>query len=322
MLYVVQAYFEIGNYKFSATNEIEITKTVEEIADTAVIKMPSKFFVKENGQLMYVEEAIKKGDYVKITLAYKGIFEKLEFTGYVDRIKCTTPMEIHCEDATWLLKRKECLFSRKGTTLKEVLASIVENTPIKLAKNIPEIKLDKFTLKNVNGGQALKYIKENMAMTIFLNDDGDLYCGLQQINNVFQTVTYDLNYNLVENNLEFKTSDDKKIKVIYEGTTKDNKKLRAEVGDEGGERIQVKTKVVTDLAMLEKMAKAHLDKAKYDGYEGDLTSFLIPFANRSMAAQIIDKKHPNRNGKYFIKKVVITVGSNGARRRVSLSNKL
>ena len=84
----------------------------------------------------------------------------------------------------------------------------------------------------------------------------------------------------------------------------------------------VKTKIVADLPTLERMAKAHLYKARYDGYSGDVTSFLLPYATRGMAAEILDEKHPNRNGSYFIKKVVTTFGMGGARRKVSISNKL
>ncbi|WP_312357269.1 hypothetical protein [Sphingobacterium multivorum] len=321
-MFILGGTFEIGSFKFSAINEIEIIKSVDDISDTAVIKMPSKFLVKQNGGLKYTEEVIKKGDPVKITLAYKGKFEKVEFEGYVDRIKAGVPMEIHCVDATWLLRRKECKFSKSKTSLKEVLQHIVEGTDLKLATNIPDLPLEKYLLKNKNGLQALYQIKEETSMSIYLNDAGELYCGLQQLNNIGQIVKYDLNYNLVENNLEFRTADDKKIKVVYESTTKDNKKLKVELGDDGGEKIEVKTKTITDQATLERMAKTHLERAKYDGYDGDVTSFLIPYATRGMAAEIIDKKHVNRQGKYFIKKVVTTFGTGGARRKVSISNKL
>ena len=39
-------------------------------------------------------------------------------------------------------------------------------------------------------------------------------------------------------------------------------------------------------------------------------------------AVIQDSEHPAREGKYFIKKVVTTYGSSGARRDVTISNKL
>jgi hypothetical protein len=76
------------------------------------------------------------------------------------------------------------------------------------------------------------------------------------------------------------------------------------------------------IAELEEMAKAAIEKLKYDGFEGDVTSFLIPFATRGMKAKILDSEHPNREGNYFIKKVVTTFGTGGARRKVSIGNKL
>lgn len=320
-MFVLKGFFEIGDFRFTAINEVEIMHTVEEIADTAIIKMPKKFLVKDNGQLKYTEEAIKVGDQVSITIGYKGKYEKEEFVGFVDRIKYSTPMEIYCEDATWLLKRKQCLVSKKNTTLKEVLESVVSGTGIKLAKNIIDKKLEKWVFKG-NGGQALAKLKSDFPYSIYLNDEGELYCGLQQMNNFNQVAIYDLNYNIVENSLEFKSTNDKKIKVVYESISKSNKKIKVEVGDDGGDKIEVKTKTISDLPTLERMAKAHLEKAKYDGYSGEVTSFLLPYATRGMAAEIIDKKRQNRKDKYFIKKVVTTYGMSGARRKVSISNKL
>lgn len=321
-MFVLQGFFQIGGYTFHAINEVEITHSVEEISDTALIKMPTRFTVRQNGEVKFTEEAIKVGDQVAVTIGYKGKSERKEFEGYVSRIKCSVPLEIYCEDATWLLRRKACSFSKLNTNLREVLEYIVKETPIKLANNVPDVPLEKFTLRNVNGAQALKYIKDNLAMSIYLNDEGELYCGLQQMNNIGQVAIYDLNYNLVSNDLEFKTAEDKKIKVIYEALSPDNKKVRVELGDDGGDKIEVKTKIIKDVAQLEKLAKAHLTRLKYDGFDGDFTTFLIPYANRGMAAKLIDERHPNREGKYFIKKVVTTYGLQGARRRITPGNKL
>jgi|GEM_PF-225353 len=324
-MFVLQGYFEIGDYRFKVINNIEITRSVDEITDTAVIKMPTRFLVKEsNGQLQYTEEVIKKGDQVKIVLGYKDKIEGVEFTGYVDRIKCSMPMEIHCEDATWLLKRKDASFSKSNTTLKEVLESIVSGTNLKLAKNIPEQKLDKYIIKDKNGAQALKQIKDEFKTVykIYLNDDGELYCGLQELNNIHQKASYDLNYNIVENNLEFKRGEDRKVKIICEGLTKTNEKITVERGDKDGEEFKFNSKVVTDKEAITKLADEYLKIAKYGGYSGDITSFLLPVATPAMAVEIIDKKHPNREGNYFVKKVVTSYGMGGARRKVSIGNKL
>lgn len=321
-MYILSAKIEIGNYVFNSVNEVEITKSVEELVDTAIIKMPLKFKVRDNNEQKFTEEVIKAGDPVKITLAYEGKYEGVEFEGYVARIKPKTPLEVHCEDAMWLLRRKNITRSFEKTTMKEILEEVVKDTPIKLSKRIPSVALDKYIIKDANGTQVLQGLKENLAMTVFLEDDGSLYCGLQQATNIGQRVIYDLNYNLVENNLEFKTSEDKKIKVRYTYIDKQNKRKSYEFGDKDGELRTYHTSVVSDEKKLEEMAKAEIKKLKYDGFEGDVVSFLIPYVTRGMAGEVQDAEHKNREGNYFIKTVVTTFGTSGARRKATFSNKL
>lgn len=322
-MFILTCKIEIGKYIFHAVNEVEITKSVTELVDVAVVKMPTKFKIRSNNEQKYIEEVIKAGDSVKITLGYEGKYEGVEFSGFVKKINPKIPMEIHCEDAMWLLRRKNISKSWKKTTLKEVLQEIVSGTEIKLSKEIPGVALESWIIKSKNGTQALQEIKETMAMSVFLEDDGTLYCGLQQSTNIGQRVKYDLNYNLVENNLEFKTADEKKIKVIYSWTDKKtNKKKTYTAGDEGGEERKYNLTAVYDEKVLQSMADKVLKEAKYDGFEGDVTSFLIPYATRGMAAELIDKEHKNREGNYFIKQVVTTYGTSGARRKVTIGNRL
>lgn len=321
-MFILEGKAEIGNFIFNSVNEIEITKSVEELGDTAIIKLPTRFKVKQNGEQKYTEDAIKVGDKVVITLGYQDKYSGVEFTGYVKKISPKIPMEIHCEDAMYLLRRKNITKSWEQTTVKEVLQEVVQGTSIQLADNIPEIRLDKWIIKGANGTQVLESFKKDLLLTIFINDEGKLYCGLQQLTNINQTVVYDLNYNLVENNLEFKSKEERKIKVKYTYIDKENKRKSIEVGDADGEQRTYHTSVISDEATLEKMARAEIEKLKYDGFEGDVTSFLIPFATRGMKAKLLDSEHPNREGNYFIKKVVTTFGTSGARRKISMGNKL
>lgn len=233
-------------------------------------------------------------------------------------------MEIHCEDAMYHLRRKNITQSWEKTTLKEIVQEVVRDTPVQLSKLMDNqsMPLDKWIIKGANGAQVLESIKKDLAQTIFIDDEGKLYVGLQQLTNTAQTVVYDLNYNLVENNLEFKSKEERKIKVKYTYIDKENKRKSIEVGDADGEQRTYHTSVISDEKKLEEMAKAEIEKLKYDGFEGDVTSFLIPFATRGMKAKLLDSEHPNREGNYFIKKVVTTFGTGGARRKVSISNKL
>ena len=321
-MFILESKVEIGSYIFNQVNEIEITKSVEELSDTAVIKLPTRFKVRQNGEQKFTEDAIKVGDKVTITLGYEGKYSGVEFTGFVKKISPKIPLEIHCEDALWVLRRKNITKSWEKTTMKEILTEVVKDTPVQLADNIPSVNLDKWIIKNANGAQVLESLKKDLLMTAFINDEGKLYCGLQQLTNVVQTVVYDLNYNLVENNLEFKSKEERKIKIKYTYIDKENKRKSIEVGDPDGEQREYNTSVISDLNKLEEMAKAELEKLKYDGFEGDVTSFLIPYATREMKAKLLDNEHPNREGNYFIKKVVTTFGTGGARRKITIGNKL
>lgn len=321
-MFILEGKAQIGNYTFESLHDVEITKSVETLSDTAVIKLPSKFKVRQNGQELFTEEALKVGDKVIITLGYQDRYSGIEFTGYVKKISPKIPLVIECEDAMWLLKRNSISGNFENTTMKAILKEIVKGTGIELANNIPDVPLEKWVLKQASGAQVLESFKKDLLMTSFINDEGKLYCGLQQLTNIGQTVVYDLNYNLVENNLDYKSKEDRRIKIKYTYIDKSNKRQSIEVGDSDGEERTYHTSVISDMKKLEEMAKVELDKLKYDGFDGDVKSFLIPFATRGMKAKLIDSEHLKREGNYFIKKVVTTFGMSGARRTVSISTKL
>lgn len=322
-MFVLTSEIKIGQFTFRSISEVEIIKSIEELSDTATIKMPSKFIVRQNGEEKLVENALKVGDKVSIKLGYEEKYEGVEFTGFVVAIGSKIPLEIKCEDAMWLLRRKNITHAfNDKTPLKTILQKVVENTEIELSDKIPNVEVEKFIIRNANGTQVLQKLKEHLALSIYLDDEGKLYAGLEQLNNLHKEAIYDLNYNLVENNLEYKTAEQKRLRIKYTYMDSKNKKKSVEVGDKDGELRTFHTSIISDEKKMEQMAHAEMQKLKYDGFEGSVKSFLIPFSTNGMTAVIKDKEHPNREGKYFIKKVVTSFGSNGARREISISNKL
>lgn len=322
-MFVLQSKIEIGDFVFTDIHDVKITKSVDLIEDIAVVKLPTSFKVKKDNVLRFTEEVIKTGDAVKITLGYKDVYTGVEFVGYVKKVNPNYPLEIHCEDAMWLLKRKNIAKAwNYGTTLKEVLQEVVKDTSLTLAKNIPDVNFDKYIIRNANGAQVLASFKKKMGMVAFLNDSGELYCGFQQLTNILQEVKYDLNYNIVKNDLEFQTKEDRKIKIRYTYINAENKRKKIVVGDADGALRTFHTSVISDEKQLQKMAQAELEKLKYDGYKGSVTSFLVPYANRGMKAILIDEKYKKRQGDYFIKTVETSFGLNGARRKVILGTVL
>lgn len=322
-MFVLTSEIKIGQFTFRSISEVEIIKSIEELSDTATIKMPSKFIVRQNGEEKLVENALKVGDKVSIKLGYEEKYEGIEFTGFVVAIGSKIPLEIKCEDAMWLLRRKNITHAfNDKTPLKTILQKVVENTEIELSDKIPDVEVEKFIIRNVNGTQVLQKLKEHLALSIYLDSEGKLYAGLEQLNNLHKEAIYDLNYNLVENNLEYKTAEQKRLRIKYTYMDSKNKKKSVEVGDKDGELRTFHTSIISDEKKMEEMAHAEMQKLKYNGFEGSVKSFLIPFSTNGMTAVIKDKEHPNREGKYFIKKVVTSFGNNGARREISISNKL
>lgn len=322
-MFILEANIQIGNYSFKSIHEVEITKSVDELGDTAIIKLPTKFKVTQSSEEKYTEEAIKIGDAVTITLGYEGKYSGVEFKGFVKKISPKIPLEIQCEDAIWLLRRKTINKSwTENTTLKQVLQEVVSGTEVQLAENGTDIQLNKWIIKNANGAQVLQKIKEELLMSVFINDEGKLFVGLQQGTNIDQEAKYDLNYNLVENNLEFRTKEERLVKVRYIYKDSENKEDVVEVGDPAGENHDYYTSIIKDRSQREVLAKEEIEKLKYDGYDGDVVSFLLPYATRGMKALITDAEHSNRDGAYFIKKVVTRLGMGGARRTATMGGRL
>ena len=182
-------------------------------------------------------------------------------------------------------------------------------------------KVEKWSFYYLSGWNFWKSKRIEIEETL-IEREGKLYAGLEQLNNLHKEAIYDLNYNLVENNLEYKTAEQKRLRIKYTYMDSKNKKKSVEVGDKDGELRTFHTSIISDEKKMEEMAHAEMQKLKYDGFEGSVKSFLIPYASHGMTAVIKDKEHPNREGKYFIKKVVTSFGNNGARREISISNKL
>jgi hypothetical protein len=159
-------------------------------------------------------------------------------------------------------------------------------------------------------------------LSIFLDDEGKLFAGLRQTEGTGKEVVYDLEYNIVKHNLQFRKAEQVKIRLRAQGWKKDNTHIEVEVGDKDGQKQDWLTHEITTKEELKKVAESKLQEMKYDGYEGTVTGFLIPFADRSMTAHILDERYPEREGKYFISKVVITFGSRGARRTVTIGQKI
>jgi len=323
----------IADFRFSRSNGIEIRRSTHAIGSTAIIKTPISAVIENRGErsgLVEVAKAVKVGDPVFIRLGYhtaKGDHARIEFRGYVKSIQPKIPLEIECEDKNYLLRKKKLKKSWKSTTLKQVLNEIIADTGIVLhnEKNIPEIKLEPFYLKNIDGAFALQKLADEYGLTIFFLPDETLYCGLAytyEAGREKMVLNGDERNVINADGLKFRRADDVKLKIKAIAIQGDNTRLEAEIGDEDGSQRTLHFYNIKSVTELNAIAKQELDKLKYDGYEGKVKCFLIPFVDPAYTVKIVDPIFPDREGEYFVESTKLTYGSDGIRREVEIGIKV
>lgn len=329
MYLVLNSEIKIGNVKMRGVNDVVIRESIHEYKNTCNIKIPTSAVLKRTGQSdqssVQTANQFKKGEKVIVKLGYNGEL-KQEFIGFVNRINRTTPVEIECEGYSYQLRNKKNIKkSWASTTLKEVLKEVVSGTDIKLHDKIPDIPLKNLLLNNASGTQVIDYLKDLLKNTItaFFIDDV-LYVGLTYVDVTEQTVKYAQGKNVIsDDSLKYHEADEIDVKIEFKHKKPDGVKTTNDnVGTGNG---IVRTEVVSavdDSAWLTKMAQAKLEQESFDGYEGEITAFLVPYCRAGYRIDYKSERYPEKNGVYFAEGITIQFGSGGGRRIPELGLKL
>lgn len=343
-MFVLCSNIKIGVYTFKP-NEVKVSKSVYQYADRAVIKTPiSARIVQAGAPPLSVETAkqFTEGDRVLIQLGYNGSLTT-EFEGFVSRVNFTQPLEVECEGFSYILRKahyKPRTFV--NAPLKDVLQYLVAGTEIKLAKDVIDsnfrFQIDKLSTDGKSGTDILEKIKRDSNETVrFFFIGNTLYAGMQWLQ-LQPDVKYQLGWNVIKDGqLKLREAKNNVVTVVAYAEQKDGTRLKAqktnatqsskkkiEVAREGiyGNVINLRPKGIKDQQTLEGIAKTKYDNINYDGYEGKITTFLIPYCGIAYGAFIDDKKYPERAGKYLVESVETTYGMQGARREIGIGHKL
>lgn len=304
------------NIKFYTFNSCKIVHSIDKVESSCLLKIPTsaalvlKDKVTESAQ---TATTFSRGDKFVINAGYNGDL-KQEFEGFIYKINLTTPLEIELMGYEYLLLDKIETKTFKKTNLRQLLKYIINGKNIKLDGDIPEVQMVNYVIPaNLRGIDALKQIKERYGLTIYFNKNV-LYAGLD-----FTRQLGDINYSLGVNTvrageLKFQYADDVKLKIKAIQINKNNTRFEAEVGDKSGEARTLYFYTAKSVADLKKLAEVEILKYKYTGYTGKLTTWLQPWSQSGMIANIKDIKYPVRAGKYEIRGVETTIGTGGARR--------
>ena len=262
---------KIGSVSFGSVHDVKVKRSLYDLMATATIKVPVTAVLKHAGEPpTHIEtaQAIKVGDKVEIKLNYK------------------VPLEIECEDEYYKLRFLNCVFSKKETTLKDCLNTIL--TGIQLGE-IVGLTLKNFVVNNKPGSWVLGLLKKEYGLVAWFDINGKLHVG--KANNVKgETVKYVLRENVIsDDELKYQLAEDIKLKVKAVCYYKDGSKIEGELGEDGGETRTFYYYDVKDAGELKTLAQEELKRYSFDGYRGKITTFLLPYALPGMVASIEDK---------------------------------
>ena len=316
-MYTLDFEVKIGEFYLGMVDSITIHKSVELLADTCEIILPAARLNKA----LEIEEQIKRGDEVSVSIGYKEVGIKEEFKGYLQRISTDGgSIKLFCEDDLFQFRKDLPNEELKKISLSDLLSKVVKG----IGKNYKvdcsyTWVYDKFVIRDATGYDVLKKVQEECGADIYLKD------GVLHIHPPGEVVGkerfYDFAVNIEEAELSFKRAEDKKVKVVVKAIMPDGKVKEIEVGSTGGEKVEVKCHA-SDTASMKARGEAEVKRRTFDGYDGSITTWLIPECNPGDTASIHDGDYTYKDGTYFVRSVTTDFSEGGGKRKVELGYRL
>lgn len=312
-MYTMAYDITVGDYRIGMLDAVEIHKSVELLADTAEIRLPAT----EYNTALEVEEKIKRGDAVSIRLGYEesGLVE--EFRGWLQRIATDNgTLKLVCEDDLFRYRKDISDAVLKKVRLSELLEKVVEGTGTGDAIDCSySWTYSKFIINDATGYDVLKKIREECGADIYVRD------GVLHLHPPGEVVgkerIYDFVLNVEDNDLTYRTTEDNRFRIVVKANMPDGTVRKIEVGSTGGDKIVVKSPVA-DADVMRQRGEAELKRRSFNGYDGSITTWLIPECCPGDTAVIHDRDYPRKDGTYFVNSVTTTFGKEGGKRKIEL----
>ena len=316
-MYTLDFEVKIGEFYLGMVDSITIHKSVELLADTCEIVLPAARLNKA----LEIEEQIKRGDEVSVSIGYKEVGIKEEFKGYLQRISTDGgSIKLFCEDDLFQFRKDLPNEELKKISLSDLLSKVVKGIGKNYKVNCSYTWVyDKFVIRDATGYDVLKKVQEECGADIYLKD------GVLHIHPPGEVIGkerfYDFAVNIEEAELSFKRAEDKKVKVVVKAIMPDGKVKEIEVGSTGGEKVEVKCHA-SDTASMKARGEAEVKRRTFDGYDGSITTWLIPECNPGDTASIHDGDYTYKDGTYFVRSVTTDFSEGGGKRKVELGYRL
>ncbi len=307
----------IGNYKVGMLERVEINRSVELLADTATIILPAS----EYNTALDVESKIKRGDRVTISLGYEETGMVDEFAGWVQRIGTDNgAITIECEDDLFKFRVGLKDQQKNNVTLAALLRLVVDGIGggYKIDCSY-SWTYEKFTINSATGFNVLKKIQEESGADIYIQGD------TLHIHAPGQTVGKDIIYDFARNvqscDLNYRRADERKVQIVVKAVMPDGKVKERHYGPTGADKVEVKCATSDDVSM-KLRGESELKRLTFDGYDGSITTWLVPFVKPGDSAVLYDEDYSYKDGRYFVRAVKTGFGSSGGTREIELGFRL
>lgn len=298
----------IGNIELYFSNDIAIEKSVNSILQTCNIRLPKSIRLQDQDIL----NLIGKGERVEVWMGYNADLKK-EFSGFVTATEPSVPFSIHCENEAWLLKQATVSNSWRNPSLQDIIAAMAPNTPAIVA----DVRFGSFRIDRASPYTVLEGLREKFGIKSFFMY-GMLYVGTEPTP---QTVSYGFQQNIVSHSLTWKTRDEFNFGVRAISILPNNQTYEYTAGSSSGNLKTIAYYNISE-AELKKRAEALLANRLYDGYDGEITTFGLPYCQPSDVADLHDSEYPTRSGKYIIEKTSVLFGQGGFRRTLTIGQRI
>ena len=316
------------SYKVAMLDKVEIHKSQELLADTAQITLPSAQY----NVPLDIEDKIHRGDGVTIKLGYKETGLVTEFDGWIQRISTDGGnITLYCEDDLYLMRKSIPNKVFKQVKLKTLLEYVVSHCGVALLIDCTYTwTYSKFVINNATGYDVLKKVQDECGADIYIRDN---YLCVKAPGEVIKkkvneqgkeeevTTYYDFAKNIEKEDLTYKDAEDKRFEVVVKANMPDGKVKELKFGTTGGDKVEIKC-ATSDEASMKARAESELKRRAYSGYDGSITTWLIPECEPGCKASIHDADYPKKDGIYYVNSVTTTFDKGGGSRKVGLSFKL
>ena len=316
------------SYKVAMLDKVEIHKSQELLADTAQITLPSAQY----NVPLDIEDKIHRGDGVTIKLGYKETGLVTEFDGWIQRISTDGGnITLYCEDDLYLMRKSIPNKVFKQVKLKTLLEYVVSHCGVALLIDCTYTwTYSKFVINNATGYDVLKKVQDECGADIYIRDN---YLCVKAPGEVIKkkvneqgkeeevTTYYDFAKNIEKEDLTYKDAEDKRFEVVVKANMPDGKVKELKFGTTGGDKIEIKC-ATSDEVSMKARAESELKRRSYSGYDGSITTWLIPECEPGCKASIHDADYPKKDGIYYVNSVTTTFDKSGGSRKVGLSFRL